>query len=283
MNFYKCPICQDKLYLEEKTWKCAANHSFDVAKEGYVNLLPVNKKRSKEPGDNKAMLQSRRSFLNQGDYGFLADKLVLMINNCDDKQLNILDLGCGEGYYLEQVRKRLEQIQKAPDVGGTINFAALDISKFAVQMTAKRNKQASCSVASAVDTPYLEQSFDIIYNVFAPYSEVENHRILKPEGRFILIGPGANHLQELSAHIYNDVVSHSGNSKQLQDSQCFSLCNCETLQTQVTIPQNQIENLLAMTPYYWSTSQQQKESLFAMENLTVTLHFQIFEYVKLSC
>lgn len=275
MNFYKCPLCQDKLLLVEKTWKCTANHCFDVAKEGYVNLLPVNKKRSKEPGDNKAMLQSRRTFLNQGYYTLLANKLLEVFNSCEEKQLNVLDLGCGEGYYLEYIQQGLSEDKE-------VSFAALDISKFAVQMTAKRNKRALCSVASAVDTPYLEQSFDRIYNVFSPYNEVENHRILKPEGRFILIGPGANHLQELSAQIYKDVFPHAGNSKQLQDSQLFSLCQSETLQQQVTIPQKQIENLLAMTPYYWSTSEQQKESLFAMENLTVTLHFQMFEYAKLS-
>ncbi len=52
---YRCPLCQQALLLDEKSYRCENNHSFDQAKQGYVNLLPVQFKHSKEPGDNKAV------------------------------------------------------------------------------------------------------------------------------------------------------------------------------------------------------------------------------------
>lgn len=275
LNIYKCPICSDVLYQNDNQWQCAAKHSFDIAKQGYVNLLPVNKKRSKEPGDSKPMLQSRRIFLNSGYYAPLAEGLQGALfessSDCPPEPAQILDLGCGEGYYLDFLSQRLT-------ASADIRFAALDISKFAVQMTAKRVPNAVSCVASAVDTPYLDNSFDVIYDVFAPYSVEEIKRILKPEGRFILVGPGANHLKELSAMIYQDVVPHAGNVAELTEPEGLQLLSQQEISSQQQVPQHHIENLLAMTPYFWSTSKDQKAVLYGLENLTVTLHFEILEY-----
>lgn len=268
---YQCPVCSETLSLKDRTWKCVNGHSFDVAKEGYVNLLPVNKKRSKAPGDSKAMLQSRRTFLNEGYYQPLAELLCQSAGTLKSRA-SILDLGCGEGFYLEFIRKACSKKNH--------KYSALDISKFAVQMTAKRNPSAHCCVASAVDTPYSDGLFDVIYNVFAPYSEAENYRLLKPQGRFLLVGPGSRHLKELSTRIYDDVVPHAGNKKQLSNNSCFELLNSDELEFQITIPQKQIENLLAMTPYFWSITPERKDVLLAMENLTVTLHFQMLDYLR---
>lgn len=277
MNIYQCPICSQELVLTHKTWKCVNNHCFDVAKEGHVNLLPVNKKRSKEPGDSKFMLQSRRRFLNHGYYKPLADLILRSITSRSNTNSSVLDLGCGEGYYLEHMISSLNTECKH-------RFAALDISKFAVQMTAKRMKpftaSVECCVASAVDTPYAEEYFDTIYNVFAPYSDREINRILKPEGRFILVGPGEKHLNELSRVIYGNVQPHEGNAKSIANSQVLQLVNSESICTTVQIPHEFIPDLLAMTPYYWSTHETQKQKLFAMQGLEVTLHFDIKEYSR---
>jgi 23S rRNA (guanine745-N1)-methyltransferase len=149
----------------------------------------------------------------------------------------------------------------------------------AKRMRAKANQHIQCSVASAVDLPYRSQVFDVIYNVFSPYSALENYRVLKPGGRFILVGPGAEHLKELSAIIYDEVVPHAGNQLQLIDTDKFTLKSREPLKLQIQVEQQQIANLLAMTPYYWSISETQKDALFAMEKLNVTLHFEMSEYV----
>ena len=79
-TYYLCPICQQALLQKDKQLICEANHNFDVAKEGYVNLLPVQFKKSKAPGDNKEMVIARRNFLEKGYYSPLADKLTSLVN-----------------------------------------------------------------------------------------------------------------------------------------------------------------------------------------------------------
>ena len=279
MNLYKCPICSQALLLTGRTWKCSNNHCFDMAKEGYVNLLPVNKKRSKEPGDSKAMLQSRRRFLEQGHYQPLAKAISQLLMQNLQTDHNLLDLGCGEGYYLEQISNSIAgECQYAP------KLFALDIAKPGVQMTAKRLKSAGrhveSSVASAVDTPFIDESFDAIYSVFAPFSDTEINRILKPEGRFILVGPGSTHLNELSQVIYDKVQPHEGNTKSIASSEFLELSSQQNIQYRVNLAKEFIPDLLAMTPYFWSTSEAQKQKLFAMLSLEVTLDFDLQEYVR---
>ena len=117
---YICPLCRSELVQDGKQWRCGQNHSFDQAKEGYVNLLPVQKKNSRDPGDNKQMMQARRAFLNAGYYQALSDRVNELAQEYGKGQPEILDLGCGEGYYSE----RLQQA-----VGGELY--GLDISRTA--------------------------------------------------------------------------------------------------------------------------------------------------------
>lgn len=53
MNLLMCPVCREALSLTEKTWRCSGNHSYDMAKQGYVNLHVVQHKHSKNPGDTR--------------------------------------------------------------------------------------------------------------------------------------------------------------------------------------------------------------------------------------
>ena len=96
-----CPICKTKLNTHGKTYRCENNHSFDVAKQGYVNLLPVNKKHSDNPGDSKEMVLARRAFLESGYYDCFTEKLREIINSLFNgkEKITIADCGCGEGYY----------------------------------------------------------------------------------------------------------------------------------------------------------------------------------------
>ena len=95
-----CPIDGLKLNKEKQCYQCANGHSFDIAKQGYVNLLPVQHKKSKNPGDSKAMVQARTHFLNMGFYkpiaDFLSNIIIQKINENSDNC--IFDAGCGEGY-----------------------------------------------------------------------------------------------------------------------------------------------------------------------------------------
>ena len=101
-----CPICQLPLFCEGRSLRCGRNHSFDVARQGYVNLLPVQQKRSLHPGDTREQVLSRREFLESGAYGPIVEAVKAA---AEGHAGPILDVGCGEGWYAVQVAKMLHR------------------------------------------------------------------------------------------------------------------------------------------------------------------------------
>src|SRR5690554_5626916 len=101
-----CPLDQVPLLKNNVGWQCQQGHQFDQAKQGYVNLLPVQHKKSLNPGDNKSMVSARKSFLASGYYSAVASTLsglvLKHINTSTEREIAYLDAGCGEGYYLQE-------------------------------------------------------------------------------------------------------------------------------------------------------------------------------------
>ena len=123
MSYFICPICSQPLQIKGKSYVCKNNHSFDISAKGYVNLLPANKKRSANPGDDKGMVMARNNFLSLGYYGHLKDRLGQLCDKYSENNVNILDCGCGEGYYTAGICEKLEQQGKMANIQG------IDISK----------------------------------------------------------------------------------------------------------------------------------------------------------
>lgn len=71
-----CPLCSAALGEVDNGVACPAGHRFDRARQGYLNLLPVQHKKSLDPGDNAAMVEARRQFLGAGHYAPLARRLA---------------------------------------------------------------------------------------------------------------------------------------------------------------------------------------------------------------
>ncbi|MFT4732843.1 MAG: 23S rRNA (guanine745-N1)-methyltransferase, partial [Gammaproteobacteria bacterium] len=203
---WQCPLCklplqthlvdaQDRLL---KTWSCENNHSFDKAKQGYVNLLPVQNKRSKMPGDDVDMVVARTTFFAKKPYAPLAKKLAEVISSIDSHNIdgiyvprnqscvavmpvNIYDSGCGEGYYLEALSTLLSstELVHKPTL---YSFSGHDISKAAVVAAAKRNQDKQLVVASTINIPVQDRSQDIILQIFAPACAEQYARILHSNG-----------------------------------------------------------------------------------------------------
>lgn len=269
-SLYRCPVCSEHLEQAGRTFRCLNNHTFDVAKEGYVNLLPVNKKRSKEPGDSKEMLLARRQFLNAGYYQCLVKTITQILGEyLQADSAEVLDMGCGEGYYSRLLSESLS------DTFPKLTFSGADISKFAVQMAAKQFKSGHYSVASSACLPYREASFDLIFNIFAPYSLEEIERTLKPGGYFLQVGPGSEHLCELAQLVYDSVRPHQGNQVKTEpDSALQQVADFRVAERQ-KIAGSEIANLLMMTPYYWSISEEKKQKLSNLSSLEVSLDFEL--------
>ena len=128
---FSCPLCHAPLTHSDKSYTCPQGHQFDMAKEGYVNLLPVQHKRSRDPGDSAEMMQARRAFLDAGHYLPLRETVAQMLNDILPGSATVmLDIGCGEGYYTA----RFAQIAREK---GALTFG-LDVSKVAIRAAALR-------------------------------------------------------------------------------------------------------------------------------------------------
>lgn len=285
LNQWKCPTCDAELVLERSVLKCQHNHTFDVAKEGYVNLLLAHQKRSKEPGDNKAMINARRAFLEQGYYQPLADALSKLIathalstatsttsTTEASATLALFDAGCGEGYYLQQVKLGLQAHFQRNLVALQVQAAGCDIAKIAIQKAAKQYRDNQFSVASTFQLPLSDASQDALIQVFAPASTDDVARVLQPGGLWLQVNPASAHLQELKAMVYDSAQQHEIKAV---SSAHFDIVHDDTLRFTIHFANNADKmNLLMMTPFYWSASDEAKQQINQSLSQT-TCHFHI--------
>ncbi|MFT7560972.1 MAG: 23S rRNA (guanine745-N1)-methyltransferase [Flavobacteriales bacterium] len=269
MPIYKCPLCSDALEFTRPSYRCGNGHCFDQAKEGYVNLLPVQHKKSRQPGDDDDMMRARQRFLSKGYYQGLASSIgdAAQALEFSSPTTSIVDIGCGEGYYLDEISKKF-----APE---SINLNGLDIAKLGVKMAAKRSFDGQLSVASAYALPYFDNSIDLATSVFSPICPVELQRVLKPGGYLIMVGPGPMHLRGLVERIYDEPQDHEGNFEGLGSHDTLSLIRSWSSKEESLIQQADILDLLTMTPYYWHIRQDKKHALLDSGDLKTALDFEL--------
>ena len=269
----KCPVCNEALNKENNSYICENRHTYDIAKEGYVNLLLAQHKRSKNPGDSDEMIRSRQAFLNKGYYKTLSDSIVQHIVSMPQTfKQNILDVGCGEGYYMQGIADA--------SANGELLLSGIDISKSAVKLAGKRKIGTMLCVASAYDLPFFDESFSTIISIFSPVLALEIERLLKVDGEIIMVGPGEEHLQGLTAHIYDEVLPHKGNYSVIDERKSFKLKEQIEIKEEIVVKQEDILELLRMTPYYWQITVEKKEKILALSELRTTIHFYLRIYTK---
>ncbi len=264
-----CPIDGIKLEFGDKQLVCANGHTFDIARQGYVNLLAVQHKRSKQPGDSKVMVRARTRFLNAGFYrpiaNLLTDLVVTQIAN--DKTACLMDAGCGEGYYFNAIFNCLS----AKEGDNDLAFIGLDISKEAIAQAAKRNKQISWVVGTNRLPPVDAASIDIILCLFGFYSFEGFNKALKPGGKIILLDPGPDHLRELRAIIY-PAVKTTNSAASFSSETEFLLLNKQQLQFKIKLTsQEQINNLLLMTPHFYRAKKSFRDIARNLQELELTI------------
>ena len=249
-----CPLDGNPLTRESHRFTCQAGHSFDLAKRGYVHLLPAQNKRSKDPGDSVEMIQARQRFLERGFYRDLA--LTLAEVSALSNDVTLLDAGCGEGYYLRQLDELL------PAVSWT--GAGLDISKPAIDCAAKHDKGFQYLVASNANIPLLNNSADVLWCVFGFADFDQFKRVLKPDGRLIMVDPGSNHLRALREVIYPEVVEKGS---ERANPKGFHLLETRKIEGEMTLDQAAIADLLLMTPHLFRASREGRERAYSLVSL----------------
>jgi 23S rRNA (guanine745-N1)-methyltransferase len=271
---YICPVCGELLQLHQsgKNYACQNQHSFDLAKEGYLNLLPVQHKHSKEPGDSKQMMIARREFLEAGFYEPMAKAVAMMIDaeKAESQCMRLLDLGCGEGYYSRKIAcycKHSEQIA----------LHGIDIAKFAIAAAAKKQPNAWFVVASSNRLPYTDEYFDFVLRVFAPSDDDELKRVLKPSGRLLTVTPGPRHLWQLKEFIYTEVKEHASESLVPKG---FEQLSVQRISYKITPKPQQRMALLQMTPFAWQANESAQQALNSVAELEIETDFILTLSVK---
>ncbi len=270
MTPFICPLCKNPLIQKDRSHVCIKNHHFDIAKEGYLNLLPINSKKSKLPGDNKEMMMARRGFLSSGGFLPLAETLTDILSSLykERKITDILDLGCGEGYYTGHIVNQLTD---------SFNFSALDISKVAVRYASKRYKNINFCVASAFSIPLEDDSLDGIIRIYAPSLESELKRVIKKGGYLITVTPAPRHLYQLREIIYNEVNDHPEENSAPDGFKKITQTN---LHYTLPITERQVlTDLVYMTPFAWKFNKEKMDLLLNMEpwNIECDFNIEIFE------
>lgn len=253
-------------------WICARGHTYDVAQEGYCNLLLVQNKASRDPGDSRQMVAARHRFLEAGHYAPIAERLYYLASGTLDpaaeKPLCIVDAGCGEGYYLSRFAAHAAAQNASTDVA----LAGIDVSKWAVKAAAKRGVQAAWAVASNRQPPFLAHSVDLILSVFGFPHWPGFAGVLAPGGHVLLADPGPDHLIELRRIIYPSVRQSPPPVLDAAEAAGFHLSAEETLLYKIGLEgQAAIQDLLLMTPHGAKIARERRGAVEALTGLEVTV------------
>lgn len=257
-----CPVCGASLSLRERVYGCGNGHRFDQAKEGYVNLLRTSKS-GDSMGDDKFSARSRRDFLNRGYFAPLKDALV---EKFSDTSGTLLDICCGEGYYTSALAENPK-----------LNVYGFDLSREMVRLAAKRGG-GTYFVANMAAIPMESGTVDYATHLFAPFHEPEFTRVLRKGGRLTTVVPGARHLYGLKSLLYDTPYL---NDEQLPETTALRLIQTEKLTAKITLETPaDIEAVFRMTPYYFHTSERDRQKLIGVEQLETEIEFILGTYEK---
>ena len=259
-----CPLCGKPLQMLERSCVCENRHSFDKARQGYIHLLPVQNKRSLNPGDTTEQVLARREFLEGGFYRPILDTLYDMAKGYPGP---ILDVGCGEGYYSAALAERTGH-----------SLTGLDISKEAVRRAAGKYKNALWLCASAARLPVCDESVGILTSLFALTIPEEFHRVLKQEGAFLQVLATEDHLMGLKSIIYPQLTHKEKDS--IPQLEGFVLQASRPVKFTFTVTGQQVQNLLYMTPHLYRISKEGLQRLQNTQSLTDTASCVINLYTK---
>ncbi|MBG6083383.1 putative RNA methyltransferase [Zhihengliuella flava] len=197
--------------VEARRLECASGHRFDAAKQGYFNFLTGRGTTFRE--DTASMVAARADFQSAGHYEPLADRVAELVaehftvagaESGEGRQVKVLDVGAGTGYYLGRVLTRMTA--PSGDRQGAVvqqsepppRAIAMDISRYAMRRAAKIPGVLAVVWDVWRAWPIADASADVVLNIFAPRNGDEFVRTVRPGGLAVVVTPLANHLREVA-------------------------------------------------------------------------------------
>ena len=237
-TFFACPFCQQALFLAENSLKCKNKHSFDLAKLGYVNLAPQVKQ---SKAYDKSNFQNRQLILEAGFYQPILKKLLEILSSLSQHD-NLLDIGCGEGYYARNLQAQLP----------AKHIYAFDLSKESIQLAAKSDHSLTVSwfVGDLAHIPIQDASMNVILDIFSPANYQEFQRVLRKNGLLIKVIPSSQHLQEIRSIVAEQLTNTNYSNHKIIEhfEEAFTITNSYDVAATFSLRENEKAALLHMTP-----------------------------------
>ena len=306
VSLFICPLCQSPLQPALDTWRCDGslnpkhtNHPFDVARQGYINLLPVQQKNSKAPGDSQASIDARKRFLNAGHYqplqALICQKMTELLTKkylaaepiakSNNKPVTWLDIGCGEGYYTQAMAQTGIDILLAADISKPAVIELAKASKAADRLWYQQNQNEGSKtddgfeiangsktaataaiyplVTSAANLPLRAHSVTGISSIFSPILPEAFNKVLSDEGYLIIAKPDIGHLATMRDALFDDVREHDSDKFLYELAPYFTLMNTYHVSTEITLAVDSLADLLTMTPYAYRARSEKRQALLA--------------------
>ena len=270
---FRCPVCHGGMQVDEgKSLLCTNAHRFDLAKQGYVNMLTTPSKTKYD----KRMFDGRK-MMNEADFFEpLLERLSEIIGRqqtaVSDKGVLLLDAGCGEGSHLTALHTKVSRLVQKDVMG-----FGIDISKEGIQLAARDDGSNIWCVADLAKCPFADQSFHFILNILSPSNYAEFERLLTDNGLLIKVIPDSEYLKELRAVLYEQDERRAYSNEQTVElfDRSFELLGQERIQYTVSLDPVQLEHLVHMTPLSWGAAEEQVQQVLEHNLREITCDFSI--------
>lgn len=270
-EIFICPLCKKQMQMIHlQSLVCCNQHCFDIAKQGYINLLSGTSNTKYD----KKIFEYRRVISKSGLFNPLhaAVSEIIMSQLPSDEPLSILDAGCGEGSHLNNI-----QIEINKKILNPLLAVGIDISKEGISFAAAEYSNVIWCVADIANCPFANQKFTFILNILSPANYSEFQRLIGDNGLVIKIVPEQDYLKELREIFYegSDKRVYSNSHTINHFNEQFKLLDVKSIRYQVNLSEPLIEPLLGMTPLSWGTSKERIEKVLQMNLKRVTMDFKM--------
>ena len=270
-----CPVCRASFDIEGRSAVCSNRHTFDLARSGYLNLLPSRRKLPETVGDTQEMLVARKRFLGGGYFDPLVRAVKDIVRELEtitrSETGHVVEVGSGTGHYLAALKDEL---------GGERCYFGVDISKAAARIGAGLHKDMMFLVADVrAAIPLKSEGASVVLNVFAPRNAQEFARVLRPDGHAIVVIPAPDHLGELVSRFGLLQVHGDKEEILLKDFEgSLHLTHRATVRYEMSLPAQAVRDAVSMGPSARHLSEDTRLALDATPDLACTASFVVLVF-----
>lgn len=267
VEVFRCPICKSHIKnITENSVICKNNHCFNMSKKGYINLIKNNNKTIYD----KDLFEARSKIYDQKVYEILSEEIINIVDKytTGEKINYVLDAGCGEGYYLNQLYLD-EKINKK------CRLIGIDIAREGVALATRFENRVFWSVSDLSNLPFDDNKIDVILDILSPSNYREFARVLNKKGIIIKVIPEENYLQEIRSQIKTYIKKDKYSNKNIVDVFESNLDIVYEKRITYKVKDFNLEDFIKMTPLTSSLTQNQIDELAESGINSITIDLKV--------